>query len=50
MEVLGMLDVKELKTSLKLYKDCLGEEKLKVKESARVPIERGQIRPVEIPV
>jgi len=39
-----MLDVKALKTSLKLYKDCLGEEKLKVKESARVPIEVGQIR------
>ena len=39
-----MLDVKELKTSLKLYKDSLGDERLKVKESARVPVEVGQIR------
>ncbi|MCI4454501.1 MAG: hypothetical protein JHC25_06095, partial [Thermodesulfobacterium sp.] len=39
-----MLDVKELKASLKFYKACLGEERLKVKESARVPVEVGQIR------
>jgi hypothetical protein len=44
MEVEAMLDVKELKTSLKLYKDCLGKERLKVKESARVPVQIGQIR------
>jgi hypothetical protein len=39
-----MLDIKELKASLKLYKDSLGSERLKVKESARVPVQVGQIR------
>jgi hypothetical protein len=39
-----MLDIKELKASLKFYKDSLGTEKLKVKESAMVPVQVGQIR------
>jgi hypothetical protein len=39
-----MLDIKELKASLKFYKDSLGTERLKVKESARVPVQVGQIR------
>jgi hypothetical protein len=39
-----MLDIKQLKASLKLYKDSLGSERLKVKESARVPVQVGQIR------
>jgi hypothetical protein len=36
--------IKELNTSLKLYKDSLGSERYKVKSSARVPVEVGQIR------
>ena len=39
-----MLDIKELKASLKFYKDSLGTERLKVKESARIPVQVGQIR------
>jgi hypothetical protein len=43
-----MLDIrehiKELKASLKLYKESLGPERYKVKESARVPVAVGQIR------
>jgi hypothetical protein len=39
-----MLDIKELKASLKFYKDSLGTERLKVKESERVPVQFGQIR------
>jgi hypothetical protein len=39
-----MLDIKELKASLKFYKDSLGTERLKVKQSARVPVQVGQIR------
>jgi len=37
-----MLNKEEM--SLKLYKDSLGSERLKVKESARVPVQVGQIR------
>jgi len=39
-----MLNKEELKMSLKLYKDSLGTERYKVKQSARVPVEVGQIR------
>ncbi len=39
-----MLNKEELKMSLKLYKDSLGPERYKVKPSARVPVEVGQIR------
>jgi hypothetical protein len=39
-----MLNKEELKLSLKLYKDSLGPERYKVKPSARVPVEVGQIR------
>jgi len=39
-----MIDKEELKASLKNYKEALGPERLKVKESARVPVQVGQIR------
>jgi hypothetical protein len=39
-----MINIRDLKVSLKLYKDSLGSERLKVKESARVPVQIGQIR------
>ena len=39
-----MLNKEELKMALKLYKDSLGPERYKVKESARVPVQVGQIR------
>jgi hypothetical protein len=39
-----MLNKEELKMSLKLYKDSLGSERLKVKESARCSVQVGQIR------
>ncbi|MFZ8859461.1 MAG: hypothetical protein ACO2PP_03030, partial [Thermocrinis sp.] len=39
-----MLNKEELKMSLKLYKDSLGPERYKVKPSARVPVEVGQLR------
>jgi hypothetical protein len=39
-----MIDKEQLKFSLKLYKDSLGPERYKVKPSARVPVEVGQIR------
>jgi len=39
-----MVDIKELKTLLKFYKSSLGDEKLKVKEDKKVPVEVGQVR------
>jgi hypothetical protein len=39
-----MRDREQLKMSLKLYKDSLGEERLKVREDKRLPVEVGQIR------
>jgi hypothetical protein len=39
-----MRDMEELKASLRNYKKALGKERLKVKESARVPVQVGQIR------
>jgi len=39
-----MINKEELKMSLKLYKDSLGPERYKVKQSARVPVEVGQLR------
>jgi hypothetical protein len=39
-----MRNVEELKMSLKLYKGSLGEERLKVKEDKRQPVEIGQVR------
>jgi len=39
-----MLNIEELKMSLKLYKESLGEERLKVKEDKRQPVEIGQVR------
>ena len=39
-----MFNKEELKMSLKLYKDSLGSERLKVKEDKRQPVEIGQVR------
>ncbi len=39
-----MRDMEQLKMSLKLYKDSLGDERLKVREDKRLPVEVGQIR------
>jgi hypothetical protein len=39
-----MRNIEELKMSLKLYKESLGEERLKVKEDKRQPVEIGQVR------
>ena len=39
-----MVNKEELKTALKLYKDSLGSERLKVKEDKRQPVEIGQVR------
>ncbi len=37
-------DMEQLKASLKLYKESLGNERLKVREDRRLPVEVGQIR------
>jgi hypothetical protein len=37
-------DLQQLKMSLKLYKEALGPERLKVREEKRLPVEVGQIR------
>ncbi|WP_333785231.1 hypothetical protein [Thermocrinis sp.] len=39
-----MVDLEELKISLRMYKSCLGDGKFKVKEEKRVPVEVGQVR------
>jgi len=39
-----MLDKEELRMFLKLYKESLGEERLRVKEDKRQPVEIGQLR------
>jgi hypothetical protein len=39
-----MRNIEELKMSLKLYKESLEEERLKVKEDKRQPVEIGQVR------
>ncbi len=39
-----MRNIEELKMSLKLHKEILGEERLKVKEDKRKPVEIGQVR------
>ncbi len=39
-----MRNIEELNRSLKLYRDSLGQERLKVKESARLAVKEGQIR------
>jgi hypothetical protein len=37
-------EMEELKASLRLYKESLGDERLKVREDKRLPAEVGQIR------
>jgi len=39
-----MVDLEELKISLRMYKSSLGDEKLKVKEDKRVSVAVGQVR------
>jgi hypothetical protein len=38
------VDKKQLEASLRLYKESLGDERLKVREDKRLPVEVGQIR------